>query len=301
MTPKARQRALQGSYATVDGIPFKMPINSLNSPALMVGFTVDYAQTAALLPGEEIKPVKLPRGRALMIITVIDYKKTDIGSYIEYSIAFACYHKRAGARFMGTFLAERTSAVGQYVWDLPVSTEISVKGGKGIWGMPKHRANLDFDVTSEQMSSQYDLDGELCMRITVPRPTRLKIPLRDFGATNYCQFRGMLMKSSVYFSDTAEVSAGRIRKAECMLGPHPRMDPLRTLQISDHAIFVACMPDSHGVLDDHYEGWFITAPAQPEPQPEEKSLKAVAGLPNTEDWLAPPTANGRPPKPGPYV
>jgi hypothetical protein len=55
------------------------------------------------------------------------------------------------------------------------------------------------------------------------------------------------------------------------------------------------------VLDDHYEGWFITAPAQPEPQPEEKSLKAVAGLPNSEDWLAPPTAKGRPPKPGPYV
>ncbi len=178
MTQKARQRALQDSYATVDGIPFKMPINSLNSPALMVGFTVDYAQTAALLPGEEIKLVKLPRGRALMIITVIDYKKTDIGSYIEFSIAFACYHKRAGARFMGTFLAERTSAVGQYVWDLPVSTEISVKGGKGIWGMPKHQANLDFDVTPDQMSSQYDLDGELCMRITVPAEAAEDPPAR---------------------------------------------------------------------------------------------------------------------------
>ena len=33
-----------------------------------------------------------------------------------------------------------------------------------------------------------------------------------------------------------------------------------------HARFPWC-------ADDHYEGWFITAPAQPEPQPEEKSLK----------------------------
>src|SRR6185437_3141438 len=99
----------------------------------------------------------------------------------------------------------------------------------------------------------------------------------------------------------AEVGAGRIRDAECLLGPNPRMDPLRKLQISEHAIFVACMPDSHGVLDDHYEGWFITAPSQPEPQPTEKSLNAVAGLTNNDDWLAPPTAGGRPPRPGPYL
>ena len=42
---------------------------------------------------------------------------------------------------------QKTFGLGQYVVDLPVSTEVSVKGGKGIWGMPKHQANLDFVVT----------------------------------------------------------------------------------------------------------------------------------------------------------
>ena len=40
-----------------------------------------------------------------------------------------------------------------------------MKGGKGIWGMPKHQANLDFRVDDRTMSSQYDLDGQLCLRI----------------------------------------------------------------------------------------------------------------------------------------
>ena len=39
---------------------------------------------------------------------------------------------------------------GQYVFDLPVCSEISVKGGKGIWGMPKHQANLDFIIPIRQ-------------------------------------------------------------------------------------------------------------------------------------------------------
>jgi len=293
MTIPARQRALTGSYALVDGIPFTMPVNSVDSPALMAGFTVDYDRASALIPGEEIKLVRLPRGRALLVITVINYRTTDIGRYVEFSIAFACYHRRAGRRLMGTLMAERTSAVGQFVWDLPVSSLVSVKGGKGIWGMPKHQANLDFDVADDEMSSQYDLDGELCMRITVKRPKRIKVPLRDVAATNYCQFRGMLMKSSVFFSDHAEIAAGKFANATLMLGAHPRMAPLRGLKRSESPIFVACLPHSHGVLDDHFEGWFLTSPEPPDPDQPPEGLESVVALPNSEDWLSPPTAERR--------
>ena len=75
-------------------------------------------------------PFRLGGDRGLLIVTVVNYITTDIGNYIEFSIAIAC---------------RRGLSVGQWVVDLPVSTEISVKGGKGIWGMPKHQANLAFD------------------------------------------------------------------------------------------------------------------------------------------------------------
>lgn len=293
MTLPSRQRALTGTYALVDGIPFSMPVNSLDSPALMAGFTVDYDQASALIPGEEIKLVRLPGGRALLMITVIEYRTTDIGRYVEFSIAFGCYHRRAGRRFLGTLMAERASAIGQFVWDLPVSSLISVKGGKGIWGMPKHQANLDFEVSDDEMSSQYDLDGELCMRITVKRPKRIKVPLRDFAATNYCQFRGMLMKSSIYFSDDAEIAVGKFANASLMLGAHPRMAPLAALKRSDSPIFVACLPHSHGVLDDHYEAWFLTSSEPPEPGRPPEGLEAVVELAKSQEWLPPPTAQGR--------
>ena len=292
LTPR-RQRALRGRDALVDEIPFSLPVNSADSPALMAAFTGDLEGIRRLLPGEELVPVRLPGGRGLLVVTVIDYRTTDIGRYVEFSIAFACAHRRAGSPLLATLLRERTTAVGQYVWDLPVSSRISVKGGKGIWGMPKHQANLDFRVDDREMSSQCDLDGDLCLRITVQRPRGPKVPLRNLGAANYCQFRGMLMKSTIFFSDDVEVALGRRARADLRLGPHPRMDPLRDLDLAPSPLFVACLPHSHGILDDHYEGWFLTSTSPPDPTAPPEGLESVVGLPNDQSRLPAPVAEGR--------
>lgn len=288
-----RQRLLAGRHALVDGIAFDMPVNSADSPALMAGFTIDRAAAAALLPGGELRPVALPGGRALLMVTVIDYRTTDIGKYVEFSVAIACVHRRAGDSLVRTLLRERTSAVGQFVIDLPVSSPVSVKGGKGIWGMPKHQANLDFRVDDDAMSSQYDLDGQLCVRISVDRPGWLTVPLRNVSAANYCQFRGRLWKSSVAFSDDVEVAFGSRAHAELIVGPHPRNAALRGLGIAADPLFVACLPHSHGVLDDHCESWFLTTPDAPDPAMPPEGLESVVDLPASEQWLAAPTAAGR--------
>src|SRR5919204_6580070 len=113
-----------------------------------------------MLPGTEVHPFRM-FGHGLLVVTVVDYRDTSIGTYIEFSIAIACTHGRRAAPPLLPVLFQKTYGLGQYVVDLPVSTEISVKGGKGIWGMPKHQANLDFKVSDGTVSSQYDDDGRL--------------------------------------------------------------------------------------------------------------------------------------------
>jgi len=288
MTLPRRQKLQSGRHALVDGIPFVLPVNSVDSPALMAGFTCDHRAAQALLPGNELHAVRLPNGRGLLVVTVIDYRTTDIGRYVEFSIALACTRGARPSSLLTTLLFMKHKGTGQYVWDLPVSSLVSVKGGKGIWGMPKHQANLDFRVDSREMSTQYDLGGQLCMRITVQRPRGLRIPLREVGAVNWCAFRGMLMKSSIFFSDTAELAVGPWARARLILGDHPRMDPLRRLDISPTPMFTACLPHSHGALDDHFESWFLTFPTPPDPHHPPEGLESVQGLPNDESWLGPP-------------
>ena len=227
-----------GRYSLVDGIPFQLPVESHHSPALMAAFTIDAAKAAALLPGRELHPLTLWRGRGLLLITVVDYTSTNIGKYIEFSIAIAVTHGPRPAPALVPLLFRGHYDWGQYVYDLPVSTEISVKGGKGIWGMPKHQANLDFRIGRRTVSSQYDLDGKLAMRITIRRPRWTGLPLRT-SAANFCQFRGMLWKSVIYFHGNIGASVLLPGAAELLIGDSPRTTDLRELDISRRALFTA--------------------------------------------------------------
>ena len=274
-----------GRYALVDGIPFSLPVNSERTPALMAVFPIDAERAAELLRGNEVHPLRISGSRALLVITVVNYEITDIGNYIEFSIAIACTHGGRPAPRLLPGLLRRRYGTGQYVYDLPVSTEISVKGGKGIWGMPKHQEQLDFVVSERMVSSQYDLDGQLGVRIEIDRPRLTGLPLAA-SAVNYCAFRGMLMRSFVYFRGLAGINLPFSRSARLQIGDHPRVAALKRLRIGGRPILSAWFPRTHGVLDDHFEGWFLSHETPPEHPPE--GLESVVGLGLGKDWLPPP-------------
>src|SRR5205085_2061463 len=205
--------------------------------------------------------------QGLLVSTVIDYRHTVIGKYIEYSIAIACTHgPRPAPRLLPALLMEKYGT-GQYVDDLPVSTEISVKGGKGIWGMPKHQANLNFIIADETVSAQYDKDGQFAMKIEIERPRKTWLPI-NMGGTNYCQYRGLLMKSTLYFKARAGFTFRKRGAARLTIGDHPRVRALKELEVEADPIFTAFIPAANGVLDDHFEGWFLSFPQPPTSRPE---------------------------------
>jgi hypothetical protein len=253
----------------------------------MAAYTIDARAASELLPGDEVHPLRLWNGRGIFVITVVDYRITNIGRYIEFSIAIACTHgaEPAPPLLPALPLVQKLYGTGQYVVDLPVSTEISVKGGKGIWGMPKHQANLDFVIARDAVSSQYDLDGELCVRIEVDRPRFDRFPVAT-AACNYCEFRGMLMKSFIYFNARAGAHLPFTRSARLIIGNHPRVAPLRTLDISDRPLFSAYLPETHGILDDHVESWFLSYDEPPATPPE--GMESVVNLDHRQTWLPPP-------------
>ena len=77
-------KKLTGRYPLVDGIPFQLPVSCQNSPAIMAIFPINAQRAKALMPNE-VHPFII-WNKALLVITVIDYRDTNIGKYIEYSI-----------------------------------------------------------------------------------------------------------------------------------------------------------------------------------------------------------------------
>jgi len=283
MSFPSRVRWMKGRYANVDGIPFTMPVGTSTSPALFAGFSVDAGAARAMLPGQELHPVRLG-SRALMVLAVVNYQDTTIGRYVEFCIGILAQKGRSPAPPVVPLLARRAYGTGVYIYDLPVSSEISVKGGRGIWGMAKRQANLDFVVGPDTVSSQYDLDGQLVMRVDVsnPGPARLPVKLTNVG---YGDFRGMLTRSATYL-DTHLGFTLRDPKARLLIGDHPRTAPLHALDVDPVPLFTGFAPTLQGVLDDHVETWFLTADQPPEPASFDLASFSHLGL--SQEWLAPP-------------
>ena len=275
----------QGYFSLVDGIPFRLPVQCSDTPVFMAVFPVNTEGAAALLP-RGIHPLRFGN-HGLLVVTVVNYQNTTIGKYVEYSIAIACTQGDEPAPPLLPGLLMKAFDTGQYVLDLPVSSEISVKGGKGIWGMPKHQANLDFRIGERTISSQYDLDGQLAFYAEINHPGKPWFPV-NMGAVNYCSFRGMLMKSSVYFQGKAAFAVGEKASARVVIGDHPRVQPLRQLEIGSKAIATAFIPDATGWLDDHFECWFLQEEKIPDHAPE--GMESVVNLGLSESWLPPPSA-----------
>src|SRR6185295_13915204 len=98
-------------------------------------------------------------------------------------------------------------------------------------------------------SSQYDLNGEMVTRVDIQRPTSAWLPL-NMGAANFCQFRGMLMKSYIYFKGRIGFSLFKPGSATLTLGSSRRADWLRDLDINPRPVFSGFFPETQGTLDD---------------------------------------------------
>ncbi len=277
-----RTRWLRGKHADVDGIPFRMPVETRSSPAIFAGFTADPDAAQAILPGQELQIVRA-FGRAIVIIATVNYQDTTIGKYVETCLGVVCTHTRRKPLPLAPLGLPFLYGTGVYIYDLPVSTPISVKGGLGIWGMPKRQGNLDFIEGPQTISSQYDFEGQIVSRLDVPnRPARLPFV---FGGCGYGTFRGLLTKSRMSGRGMAGFGMGG-RGARLLLGDHPRAAPLKAMDINPAALFSGYTPGFKGVLNDHIETWFLTSPAPMEPP--ETGMRDVIDLPLSQDWLPPP-------------
>jgi hypothetical protein len=281
-----RLRRQSGRHALVDGIPYRLPVDARNSPALVAAFPINAEKAKKLLPGIELHPARI-FGKGVLLLTVVNYQSTDIGRYVEYITTIACTRGPKPAPELLPLVFRRFFGFGAYVYDMPVSTEISVKGGKGIWGTPKVQANLDFHVTESTITSQYDLDGVLAMRVEMRRPKKVWLPV-SMAASAYSQFRGIMMKSHSYFGGRAGFSVLSRRACRLYIGDHPRVRPLKELEIEPRTFFTAFFPSSRGILDDRFEGWFLSY-EEPLSSPPE-GLESVVDLGLSQEWLDPPSA-----------
>ena len=204
------------------------------------------------------------RRPGLLVVTVVNYEITDIGKYVEYSLAIACTFGPRPAPPLLPGLLRGHYGTGP-VRGRPAGQQRGLgQGRQGHLGhaqAPGQPRLHDHATTRCPASTTSTASSAAASRSTGrPRP-RCRC---DVGAANYCVFRGMVMQSSIYFQGAADIALGsRARAAAATSATHRRSPPLRDLDIDPDPSSPRSCRRTRGVLDDHFECWFLTSADEP--------------------------------------
>lgn len=141
----------------IAGRTVTMPCVVRDASAGTAMFEVDAAAARALVPGA-FEVVETAPARCQLAIAVIDYRDNDLGDYREVGITLFVTPQGAAAEQAGT-----------YITHLPVDQEFTCEAGRTIWGFPKSVERIDFDYADDRLTTTLHMDGQLVLRLTLPR------------------------------------------------------------------------------------------------------------------------------------
>ena len=141
----------------IAGRTVTMPCLVRDASAGTAMFDVDLAAARALVPAPFV-PVETSPGRCQLVLAVIDYRDNDLGDYLEVGITFFVTPGAGASGEAGTFITR-----------LPVDQEFTCEAGRTIWGFPKTVEHIALDRTDASATCELRMDGELVLRLTLPR------------------------------------------------------------------------------------------------------------------------------------
>ncbi|HEU4672589.1 MAG TPA: acetoacetate decarboxylase family protein, partial [Candidatus Limnocylindrales bacterium] len=169
----------------VDGREFWLPMIIHRMDGFGSLHPASMAAARELLPSDALEPVRLPDGRAAVMVTAFRYYElTDSGPartesaeppYAEVAVTIlATVGGRAPLLSLALMGAQLTPMAG-YVPHMAVTHRLARDGGRDVWGVPKFVADVDFvdDVTLREVRLA---EGERHILTLTVRPTgRLRL------------------------------------------------------------------------------------------------------------------------------
>lgn len=205
----------------VQGQTVTMPVEVRDASAATVIWEVDAAAVTALLPSADFEVVESSPGRAQFAIALIDYRDNDLGSYLE--IGLIAFVRPVGGGEDGSFILR-----------LPVDQEFTCHAGREIWGFPKTVEAIDFDYADDALTGTLTVDGELVLRLTVPRGGADDLP--DLPMASYTVLGGRPHATRFTQRGTGTQVLFGPDGVTLELGPHPWGKELASLGLPGPAL-----------------------------------------------------------------
>lgn len=220
---------------TIAGRTVTLPCVVRDASAGTAMFDVDVEAARTLLP-RQFDPVESAPGRCQVVLAVIDYRDNDLGAYREVGITFFVTPAGGGADQAGTFITR-----------LPVDQQFTCEAGRAIWGFPKTVEDIALDLTDSSATCTLRMDGELVLRLTLPRGGTDEMP--QLPMTTYTLIDGVAHRTAFSQGGAgSQVLAGGEGVA-LQLGEHPVAKELAALGLPAAAQMSTWTEHMRGTFD----------------------------------------------------
>lgn len=241
-------------WPTVNGIPSRAPAYANRLEMFGAFYAANRAAIALLLPSEEIRPVRLPDGRAIVFVGGFHYREITnaavsaaVAPYGEVMIA-AMVSQRAAPPLLPLAAAmlplPPAWRAGMFPLFLPVTHRWARDGGWAM-GFAKFVADLDFEesvVTREVRAAER---GRSILRLRVPADGTVRTS--NLEMLTYVSAEGRLWVIEAPMFGYQHLQLGG-RGVELELGDHPVADRVRDLGLATSALMSLCMVTGRGIL-----------------------------------------------------
>ncbi len=134
-------------------------------------FLCDYEKAKRMLPHPKMKPVRMPKGRALVAMSCYEYKNVyQVLPYNEISMMIpVLLNPVIDVPVLPMILSGLFKSMGYWVFSMPVTSKENQIRGNDIWGLPK--ITQDIDITEENgdcVTVAKEKDGTPYFTLRVP-------------------------------------------------------------------------------------------------------------------------------------
>ncbi len=236
------QPGSQGSTTLSDGTSTEMPLLTYRARTFAAFFRISAAKARALLPSEELRPVRITPRRALIMVQAMEYTDKNIEPYREFAFSIPV-RRSSHADVPGLSFAKWLTGQGSasYITHLAVDTEQALLIGWEILGFPKFIAEIEFSESSTERIAEAALDGESIFTFAVARTSTQKTQRRDFSIYSLSPVENKVFQIP-YQSETNVGTKLGASSARLHLGSHPVADELRDLGIAPVPVLALDIP-----------------------------------------------------------
>ncbi len=237
-----------GNNVTYGQATFDLPILYFRDDFFGLYFSADYQKVKAIMPSPRLHPLRLPHGRAVVVIAAYNYRDTTIGSYGEIPVAIPVVYNAKKGRLSSLMPLLRESNYpdfGVLVQHLPVTKVIARDAGRGEWGYTKFVADMTFRATPEYFHCSMMEKERHILDLHVPRKgIRLtdKRPL-----TTYSVKEGQLIKTVINQYGIKHINL-LPQNAYVTYGDHPMAASIYQLGISQKPLMSVYYTERSGIL-----------------------------------------------------